>query len=117
MFWRWIKSAATSLLLLAQRELRDDEVDAAARGVISDAGYGEHFVHRTGHGLGLSMHERPWIKRGDETELRVGMVHSIEPGIYLPGEFGIRLEEIVHVTESGCSRFSSLPRDVHVVAV
>lgn len=92
------------------------DVDAAARGVIEDAGYGEHFVHRTGHGLGLSMHERPWIMRGNHTELRVGMVHSIEPGIYLPGEFGVRLEEIVHVTADGCRRFSSLPRDVHVVA-
>lgn len=91
------------------------EVDAAARGVIADAGYGEYFVHRCGHGLGLSVHEPPWIMRGDDTELRVGMVHSIEPGVYLPGEFGIRLEEIVHVTEDGCRRFSRLPRDVHAV--
>jgi Xaa-Pro aminopeptidase len=92
------------------------EVDAAARGVIADAGYGEHFVHRTGHGLGLSVHEPPWIMRGYDVELRPGIVHSVEPGIYLPGEFGVRLEEIVHVTETGCERFSSLPRDVHVVA-
>lgn len=92
------------------------EVDAAARGVIADAGYGEYFVHRTGHGLGLSVHEPPWIMRGSDVELRPGVVHSVEPGIYLPGEFGVRLEEIVHVTESGCQRFSSLPRDVHVVA-
>lgn len=90
------------------------EVDAAARGVIEDAGYGEYFVHRTGHGLGLSVHEPPWIMRGNEVELRPGVVHSVEPGIYLPGEFGVRLEEIVHVTETGCERFSSLPREVHV---
>jgi Xaa-Pro aminopeptidase len=92
------------------------EVDAAARGVIADAGYGDYFVHRTGHGLGLSVHEPPWIMRGYDVELRPGVVHSVEPGIYLPGEFGVRLEEIVHVTETGCERFSSLPRDVHVVA-
>jgi Xaa-Pro aminopeptidase len=92
------------------------EVDAAARGVIADAGYGDYFVHRTGHGLGLSVHEPPWIMRGCDVELRQGVVHSVEPGIYLPGEFGVRLEEIVHVTETGCERFSSLPRDVHVVA-
>jgi Xaa-Pro aminopeptidase len=92
------------------------DVDAAARGVIADAGYGEYFVHRTGHGLGLSVHEPPWIMRGYDIELRPGVVHSIEPGIYLPREFGVRLEEIVHVTETGCERFSSLPRDVHVVA-
>jgi Xaa-Pro aminopeptidase len=92
------------------------EVDAAARGVIADAGYGDYFVHRTGHGLGLSVHEPPWIMRGYDVELRPGVVHSVEPGIYLPGELGVRLEEIVHVTETGCERFSSLPRDVHVVA-
>lgn len=91
------------------------EVDAAARGVIEGAGYGEYFVHRTGHGLGLSVHEPPWIMRGHDVELRPGAVHSIEPGIYLPGEFGVRLEEIVHVTDSGCERFSSLPREVHIV--
>jgi Xaa-Pro aminopeptidase len=92
------------------------EVDAAARDVIEDAGYGEYFTHRTGHGLGLSIHEPPWIMAGNDLELAPGHVYSIEPGIYLPGEFGLRLEEIVHVTETGCERFSSLPRDVHVVA-
>jgi Xaa-Pro aminopeptidase len=93
------------------------EVDAAARGAIEDAGFGEYFVHRTGHGLGLSVHEPPWIMRGEDVELRVGMVHSIEPGIYLPGEFGVRLEEIVHVTADGCERFSRLSREPHVVDV
>ena len=83
------------------------EVDAAARGAIEDAGFGEYFVHRTGHGLGISTHEPPWIMRGENVELKVGMVHSIEPGIYLPGEFGVRLEEIVHVTDEGCERFSA----------
>ena len=91
-------------------------VDAAARGVISDAGYGQFFVHRTGHGLGLSGHEGPYVMDGSSVVLRAGMVHSIEPGIYLPGEFGIRLEEIVQVTDVGCERFSELARDVHVVA-
>jgi Xaa-Pro aminopeptidase len=91
------------------------DVDAAARSAIEDAGFGEYFVHRTGHGLGLSVHESPWIMRGEDVELRVGMVHSIEPGIYLPGEFGVRLEEIVHVTADGCERFSRLSREAHVV--
>jgi Xaa-Pro aminopeptidase len=91
------------------------DVDTAARGVIDDAGYGEYFVHRTGHGLGISTHEPPWIMQGEEVELQAGMVHSIEPGIYLPGEFGVRLEEIVHVTEDSCERFSRLSRELHVV--
>ena len=91
------------------------EVDAAARGVIEDAGFGEYFVHRTGHGLGISIHEPPWIMRGEDVELRPGWCTASSPGIYLPGEFGVRLEEIVHVTDDGCERFSRLPRDVHVV--
>jgi Xaa-Pro aminopeptidase len=90
------------------------DVDRAARTVITEAGFGEQFVHRTGHGLGLSIHEPPWIMAGEDVPLRTGMVFSIEPGIYLQGEFGIRLEDIVHVTETGCERFSSLPREVHV---
>jgi Xaa-Pro aminopeptidase len=90
------------------------EVDAAARGVIEGAGFGEFFVHRTGHGLGLSGHEPPYLMAGSDVVLRTGMVHSIEPGIYLPGEFGVRLEEIVHVTDDGCERFSALGRDVHI---
>jgi Xaa-Pro aminopeptidase len=90
------------------------EVDAAARGSITAAGYGEFFVHRTGHGLGLSGHEGPYVMDGSRVVLAEGMVHSIEPGIYLPGEFGVRLEEIVHVTADGCARFSGLDREVHV---
>lgn len=90
------------------------DVDRAARSVIEAAGYGEFFVHRTGHGLGLSGHEPPYVMAGSEVVLAAGMVHSIEPGIYLPGEFGVRLEEIVHVTDDGCERFSGLPRDVHL---
>jgi Xaa-Pro aminopeptidase len=93
------------------------EVDRAARSVIEEAGFGEQFVHRTGHGLGLSIHEPPWIMAGEDVPLKAGMVFSIEPGIYLQGEFGIRLEDIVHVTETGCERFSSLPREVHVGSV
>ena len=91
-------------------------VDAAARGAIDAAGFGEFFVHRTGHGLGLSGHEPPYVMDGSGVVLREGMVFSIEPGIYLPGEFGVRLEDIVHVTAHGGERFSTLPRDVSVVA-
>jgi Xaa-Pro aminopeptidase len=110
-----VERAVQAGLAAARPGARCEEVDAAARDVITGAGFGEYFVHRTGHGLGLSVHEPPWIMAGEQDELRVGMVHSIEPGIYLPGEFGIRLEEIVHITEDGCAPFSSLPRDPHVV--
>ncbi len=88
------------------------EVDAAARNVITAAGYGEYFVHRTGHGLGLSIHEPPYITGTNETLLEEGMVFSIEPGIYLPGRFGVRLEEIVYLDAAGAHVLSTLPRAV-----
>lgn len=91
------------------------EVDLAARRVIERAGYGQHFMHRTGHGIGLSGHEPPSITHTNEMPLEAGMAFSVEPGIYLPGEFGVRLEEIVVVTPAGHEVLSQLPRDVRVI--
>ena len=93
---------------------RARDADAAARNVIADAGYGEFFVHRTGHGMGIDGHEPPYITSASDTVLEEGMVFSIEPGIYLPGRFGIRLEEIVILRDDGPEILSSLPRDLHV---
>jgi Xaa-Pro aminopeptidase len=80
---------------------RCEQIDAAARGVIEAAGYGQYFMHRTGHGLGLSGHEPPYLRAGNEEALEEGMVFSIEPGVYLPGRFGVRLEIIAAVTDTG----------------
>jgi Xaa-Pro aminopeptidase len=77
------------------------EIDAVARGSLEQAGYGPYFTHRTGHGLGLEVHEPPWIMADDRTKLEEGMVFSIEPGAYLTGKFGVRVEDIVTVTKSG----------------
>ncbi len=77
-----------------------ESVDSAARQVISEAGYGEFFVHRTGHGIGMEVHEEPYIVSGNDLLLEPGMAFSIEPGIYLPGRFGVRIEDIAIVTES-----------------
>ena len=89
------------------------DVDAAARQVIADAGYGAYFTHRTGHGLGIDIHEPPYITATSELILQDGMVFSIEPGIYLPGRFGLRLEEIVVLRADGAEVLSELPRDAH----
>jgi Xaa-Pro aminopeptidase len=90
-------------------------VDAAARTVIEEAGYGPYFVHRTGHGIGLDVHEDPYIVEGNSLVLEEGMTFSIEPGIYLPGEFGVRIEDIVAVTRDGVERLNTSSRDPHVV--
>ena len=91
------------------------EVDRAARSVIERAGYGDLFLHRTGHGIGLEEHELPYIVEGNDEPLRPGMCFSIEPGIYLPGEFGVRIEDIVTVTDSGARRLNHASRDLEVV--
>lgn len=93
--------------------LRD--VDRAAREVITRAGYGQYFTHRTGHGIGLSEHEPPSVHGDNPVPIEEGMAFTIEPGIYLPGEFGVRLEEAVVITAAGSERLSELPRDAWVV--
>jgi Xaa-Pro aminopeptidase len=87
-------------------------IDAAARDLIAAAGYGELFVHRTGHGIGLEGHEEPWIVAGNDEPLAPGMTFSIEPGIYLPGRYGARIEDIVVCTEAGGERLNLLDRDL-----
>ena len=89
-----------------------ESVDEAARAVIRDAGYGDYFVHRTGHGIGLEVHEEPYIVAGNDLVLEPGMAFSIEPGIYLPGRWGARIEDIVVITDDGCEQLNRRPRDL-----
>jgi Xaa-Pro aminopeptidase len=91
------------------------DVDRAAREVIESAGFGERFIHRTGHGIGLEEHEPPFIVEGNAEPLEPGMCFSIEPGIYLPGEFGVRIEDIVTVTEDGADRLNRASRQLEIV--
>ena len=78
------------------------EIDSIARNFISEAGYGDYFGHSLGHGIGLEVHEYPYISKTSDQIIREGMVFTIEPGIYLPGEFGIRIEDTVIVNKNGC---------------
>jgi D-alanyl-D-alanine dipeptidase len=91
------------------------EIDRAARKVITDAGYGEQFIHRTGHGIGTTTHEPPYMIEGEEQPLLPGMCFSVEPGIYLAGQFGVRIEDIVTVTEAGGLRLNNTERDLRIV--
>ena len=87
-------------------------VDRAARQIIEDAGYGDYFVHRTGHGIGLEEHEDPYVVDGNDEVLAPGMCFSVEPGIYLPGRHGARIEDIVAVTDDGVDRLNVVRRDL-----
>jgi D-alanyl-D-alanine dipeptidase len=94
-----------------------EQVDAAARNVLVEAGLGEYFVHRTGHGIGLSVHEEPYIVAGNDLPLAAGMAFSVEPGIYFPGRWGARIEDIVIVTEHGAMAVNNRPHELIVVPV
>lgn len=93
-----------------------EDVDLAAREVIREAGFGERFIHRTGHGIGLEVHEPPYLVAGNRTPLETGMTFSIEPGVYLPERFGVRIEDIVAVTAEGAERFNEAPHELAIVA-
>jgi Xaa-Pro dipeptidase len=90
-------------------------VDRAARGVIEAAGYGQSFTHRTGHGLGMEGHEDPYMRGDNQQLLAVGMTYTVEPGIYLPGRNGVRIEDDMAVTENGAESLSDMPRQMRVV--
>ena len=110
-----VERAVRAALSAARPGVMAKDVDAAARSVITEAGYGKFFVHRTGHGLGIDIHEPPYITATSEVELDEGMVFSIEPGIYLQGRFGVRLEEIVILRADGPEILSELTRELNLI--
>ncbi|XUL92989.1 M24 family metallopeptidase [Streptomyces galilaeus] len=111
------------VLLRAQRAQTDavrpgltaGQLDAVGRDIITDAGYGPNFIHRTGHGIGLESHEEPYIVAGNPLPLAPGMAFSVEPGIYLPGRYGARIEDIVICADAGGERLNRRPRDLVVL--
>jgi len=107
-----LQAAHAAAMRRARPGVTAESVDRAAREVIAEAGYGEYFIHRTGHGIGLSTHEEPYIMAGNDLVLEEGMCFSIEPGIYVPGRWGMRLEDIVVVTPEGVESLSHQQRDL-----
>src|SRR5262249_54834247 len=91
------------------------EIDRAARQGITAAGYGERFIHRVGHGIGITTHEPPYMVEGEERLIEPGMCFSIEPGIYLSGRFGVRIEDIVVATEDGGRRLNHTSHEMRIV--
>ena len=92
-----------------------ESVDAAARREIAEAGWGERFIHRTGHGIGMEAHEDPYMVEGNATPIVAGHAFSVEPGIYVDGRWGMRLEDIVVATDAGPERMNLVDRDLAIV--
>ncbi|HXV05297.1 MAG TPA: aminopeptidase P family protein [Solirubrobacterales bacterium] len=111
-----VLDAQAAALAAVASGVRGEDVDAAAREAIAAAGYGERFGHGLGHGVGLEVHEAPRLSQRSEDVLEVGEVVTIEPGVYLPGELGVRIEDLVVVGAEGCRNLSSLPKELQIVA-
>lgn len=111
-----VRAAQEAAVEAAAPGVPAEEVDRVARRVISAAGYGPLFVHRTGHGIGLEEHEHPYVVEGNSALLEEGMAFSVEPGVYVPGHFGVRIEDVVVVTPDGAERLNRSSRDLHRVS-
>jgi Xaa-Pro dipeptidase len=107
-----LQAAQQAAVSFARPGVSASSVDAAARDVIAGAGFGDYFIHRTGHGIGLDVHEDPYIVTGNDLVLEPGMAFSVEPGIYLPGRWGARIEDIVVVTSDGVEPLNTRPHDL-----
>ncbi len=110
-----VREAQAAALGAVRAGARGEDVDGVARELIAAAGYGERFGHGLGHGVGLEVHEAPRVSQRSEDVLAAGEVVTIEPGVYLPGELGVRIEDLVVVTETGHRNLSGLPKDLQLV--
>ena len=104
--YKTVRQAQAAAIEAARPGVVCQVLDEIARGIIADAGFGEHFTHRLGHGMGIEGHEHPYLVGGNTEKLRPGMCMSVEPGIYVPGEFGIRIEDDILITDTGCEVIS-----------
>jgi Xaa-Pro aminopeptidase len=113
--WADLQRAQESGVMAGRLGATCESVDAAARGVLVEAGWGDHFIHRTGHGIGMEAHEEPYMVSGNMLPIAAGHAFSVEPGIYVSGEWGMRLEDIVVATDAGPRRMNFAPRDLVVL--
>jgi Xaa-Pro aminopeptidase len=111
-----VRSAQTDALEAIRPGLAGPAADAIARDAIIAAGYGDEFGHGLGHGVGIAVHEAPRLSKRSEETLAVGDVVTVEPGVYLEGRFGVRIEDLVTVTEDGCRNLSGVPKELRVIA-
>lgn len=110
-----LRSAQETAIAAVRPGVTAESIDATARSIIGGAGYGEHFIHRTGHGIGMDVHEHPYIVSGNQQVLEAGMAFSIEPGIYKSGEWGMRIEDIVAVTDAGVEPLNTSDHGYRIV--
>jgi Xaa-Pro dipeptidase len=110
-----VEKANQEARIVIQKGVTSHQVDAVARRVISSGGYGNYFIHRTGHGIGLEAHEEPYIQEGNQTLLNEGMAFTIEPGIYLPGIGGVRIEDNIVIENGKGKTITSFPRKVQIL--
>jgi Xaa-Pro aminopeptidase len=107
-----VRSAQEKAYQAAVEGVEAQSVDKVARGIIESAGYGQFFVHRTGHGIGLEIHEEPYIVAGNSMRLEDGMAFSVEPGVYVPGKYGVRIEDIVVIQAGKARRLNKCIREL-----
>ena len=109
-----LKAQLASLEIL-RSGLKCSDGDKAARDVITEAGYGEFFRHSTGHGVGIEIHEKPNLSPKSVTTLRTGNIVTVEPGIYIPGKFGVRIEDMALITENGCQNLTNAAKELVIL--
>ena len=110
-----VKQANLNAISKVKEGMKFSDIDKAARDYIEDAGYGEYFTHRTGHSIGIEDHDFGDVSSSNHEEMQAGMIFSIEPGIYLKDDFGVRIEDLVLVTKDGCEVLNSVTKDITII--
>lgn len=113
--YKIVFEAQLAVLRVLKNGVKCSDADKAARDVITEAGYGEYFRHSTGHGVGIEIHEKPFISPKSTATLRSGNVVTDEPGIYIPGKFGVRIEDMALITENGCKNLTKAPKELIII--